>query len=498
MRAKGLKETGVNTVLRCANAYLHWKSGSERKCGPGCTHPRIAQLKEPRLVMPTFTEQQVKRLITWKPKGKYHRRLHVLILFLLDTGCRISEALGLRTSEVDFDNLLVTLDGKGRKQRVVPISFELRKVLFRFCMDTGSKPDALLFASRTGSLWSRRNILRDVKRLCRNLGITPPGRTLHAFRHTFAVNYLRRGGSVFHLQKVLGHSTLEMTRRYANLVTADLRGRARAREPVILNVISRHESESQFVSTPNVDMKNIDRIVEALESLRNDGAKLLDEGQKPDMSLGNFAPSYEVWYSKALSAVGQICPSRLPEFKEAYRHEKRKAVTYDTYAVSDFLMGLTVTFRGEPTFNKTQAFATKLLRQIGIVQSAEQLAQSVLFDIRGMLRAELLDADLDAAKELLRAKHLRSAGMICGVVLETHLKSCCDVHGLTVTKKDPGIGDLNELLKAAGLYDVPTWRLIQRLADIRNLCGHRKDRDPRTDEVEDLVAGTEKVIKEVG
>jgi hypothetical protein len=245
-------------------------------------------------------------------------------------------------------------------------------------------------------------------------------------------------------------------------------------------------------------MKNLENIKAALTELAGDGAKLLDAGQKPDMSLGEFAPQYEVWYSKALSAVAQICPSRMPEFREAYRHEKRKEVTYDTYAISDYLIGLTVKFRGEPTFNKTSAFAVKLLRQIGIVHSAEQLAESVLFDIRGMLRAELLDSDLSAAKELLRAKHLRSCGMICGVVLETHLKSCCEAHGIKINKKDPGIADINELLKAGGLYDIPTWRLIQRLADIRNLCGHRKERDPLPDEVRDLVSGTEKVIKEVG
>ncbi len=62
----------------------------------------------------------------------------------------------------------------------------------------------------------------DVKQLCEDFGFIAPSRKLHAFRHIFAVNYLRRDGSVFHLQKVLGHSMLEMTRRYANLVTADL------------------------------------------------------------------------------------------------------------------------------------------------------------------------------------------------------------------------------------------------------------------------------------
>jgi integrase/recombinase XerD len=222
MREKGLKATGCNSVIRAVNAYLHWASGSERKCGSGCSHARAAALKEPQFILPTFAEVQVRRLVAWKPKGKYERRLHTLVLFLLDTGCRISEALGVRLRDVDFDNLLVTLDGKGSKQRVVPFSFELRKALFRHVKDWGTKAEALLFASRTQTLLGRRVILRDVKLLCGRLGFAAPARTLHAFRHTFAVNYLRRGGSVFHLQKVLGHSSLDMTRRYANLVTADL------------------------------------------------------------------------------------------------------------------------------------------------------------------------------------------------------------------------------------------------------------------------------------
>jgi integrase/recombinase XerD len=223
MREKGLKETGANAAIRAINAYLHWDSGSDRKCGAGCTHPRISQLKEPQNILPTLSEAQVKLIVAWKPGKSFHRRrLHLLALLLLDCGCRISEALGLRVRDVDMENLLLTLDGKGRKQRIVPFSFALRRVLYRFIADFKIKPEGLLFATREGTDVLRMSALRSVKWLCEQLGFAPPGRTLHAFRHTFAVFYLRRGGSVFHLQKVLGHSSLEMTRRYANLVTADL------------------------------------------------------------------------------------------------------------------------------------------------------------------------------------------------------------------------------------------------------------------------------------
>ena len=223
MREKGLKATGCNSAIRALNSYLHWASGSERKCGSGCIHPRISPLKEPQNILPTLSDAQVGLLVSWKPGTNfYRRRLHLLTLVLLDTGCRISEALHIRVCDIDLDNLLITLNGKGSKQRIVPFSFVLRKAIHRYISANRTKPDALLFATHQGVAVRRMTALRCVKALCLELGFTPPGRTLHSFRHTFAVGYLRRGGSVFHLQKVLGHTSLEMTRRYTNLVTADL------------------------------------------------------------------------------------------------------------------------------------------------------------------------------------------------------------------------------------------------------------------------------------
>jgi integrase/recombinase XerD len=223
MRAKGLKATGCNSAIRALNAYVHWaNAGPEVKCSPACKHPKIAQMREPQCVLPTFTDKQIRLLVEWKPKRRVDRRQHLVVLFLFDTGARIGEVLGLRVSDINMDDLLVCLDGKGRKQRIVPFSFELRKALHRYITDFNRKPESLLFATSGGTALQRRNVLRDVKMLCRSLGFDPPARTLHATRHTFATGYLRRGGNVFSLQRVLGHSDLETTKRYAHMTTEDL------------------------------------------------------------------------------------------------------------------------------------------------------------------------------------------------------------------------------------------------------------------------------------
>jgi integrase/recombinase XerD len=212
MRTAGLKASSVNCRIGSVNAYLSWTDSPLR----------IPKLKQESYVPATYSSTQIRSILRWKPRGFFQRRLHALMLTLLDTGVRLDEALSLCVQDCNLDDLLLTVTGKGRKQRIIPFSMELRRVLAKFVLDFCPHPQQLIFSTKQGRKLSQRNVLRDIKNLCKRLGFPAPRRTVHATRHTFATEYLRRGGSLFHLQKVLGHTTLEMVRRYANLITADL------------------------------------------------------------------------------------------------------------------------------------------------------------------------------------------------------------------------------------------------------------------------------------
>jgi integrase len=153
-------------------------------------------------------------LVAFNPREWHGKRLRAIVCTLLDCELRAEECLALRRIDVNMDNLLLRVTGKGDKERLIPFSYKLRKVLHQWC---GEHEFQLVFPTEHGTRLGRRDVLRDVNKLCRKLGFEPPRRTIHALRHTLALNYIRMGGGEFRLQKALGHTTLAMTRKYVNL-----------------------------------------------------------------------------------------------------------------------------------------------------------------------------------------------------------------------------------------------------------------------------------------
>jgi len=216
---------------------------------------------------------------------------------------------------------------------------------------------------------------------------------------------------------------------------------------------------------------------------------------------GAFEREYQRWYTEACAVLRQIVPDRLAEFQQLYRSEpKRKSVNITTYSIQDWLNGIRAgddSYTGKKAFDDFACAAMRFGTQFQILNAAEARFESSLFEIRQVLQADLFDHELDAARELLKSGFLRAAGAVAGVVLESHLAEVCDNRKITVPKKHPGIGDLNDLLKAQQIMDVPTWRLIQRLADLRNLCDHDRKREPTREEVGELIDGSDKIAKTV-
>jgi hypothetical protein len=243
-----------------------------------------------------------------------------------------------------------------------------------------------------------------------------------------------------------------------------------------------------------------EEIKKELESLIDEGTSLIKNAlsnyeEKKDPIIDSS--EYQYWYTKALSVVRQLIPDRLYEFEELYKMKKRKEIDYTTYTISDYLLGLSIVhhYTKEETLNREVAFLTKFRQQLAIIQSAHTRLDSILSDVVGIIRAELFDNEIDSAISLTKANYLRAAGTIAGVVLERHLFGVCYNHTITVRKKNPTITTYNDLLKDSRIIDVPTWRFIQRLGDIRNLCTHAKERDPTKEEIDELIKGVKKIVK---
>ncbi|WP_439567743.1 hypothetical protein [Sphingopyxis sp.] len=215
--------------------------------------------------------------------------------------------------------------------------------------------------------------------------------------------------------------------------------------------------------------------------------------------IENLSSDYQAWYSESLALIKQVLPDRLDDFKSQYekpRGRKDDSISFVNYVMSDFMIGLKTTRAGEIVVDGS-AGIPKFRVQLAILMAAKTRFESSLFEIRQLVQADLFDSEIGAARELLKNKFLRAAGAIAGVVLEKHLRQVCNDHSVPVTKKNPGIADLNDALKNASVIDIPQWRHVTLMGDYRNLCDHNKQKEPTIEQVTDLIDGTDKILKTI-
>ena len=137
-----------------------------------------------------------------------------LLTLLYGAGLRISEALSLKRGDVPLAETLTIL-GKGRKERVVPVLPLLREAIGDYAakIPFTAAPSAPLFLSRRGKPMSAREAQGLMQRLRGRLGLTERA-TPHALRHSFATHLLQGGGDLRSVQELLGHASLSTTQTY--------------------------------------------------------------------------------------------------------------------------------------------------------------------------------------------------------------------------------------------------------------------------------------------
>ena len=183
--------------------------------------------KAPYKLVSTFSPDQVRLILSSfnKTQAKEYRN-YVMVLIFVDTGIRLSELVTIELASVDFESNSFVVNGKGNKERLIPFGREVKRALWRYINYYRPKSfrseTAYLFLSQTGDQLKPRAIQSTIRRIGKNLGINSVRCSPHTFRHTFAKQYLLNGGDVFSLQRILGHTSLEVVKLYVNLASDDI------------------------------------------------------------------------------------------------------------------------------------------------------------------------------------------------------------------------------------------------------------------------------------
>jgi integrase/recombinase XerC len=217
-RNEGLGSRGVQRALAAVRSFFRFlaREGVLENAAPRAVRtPRI-----PRTLPRPLSETDAARTLEEAAENDVKwlaARDTALLTLLYGAGLRVSEALSLRRGDVPLGASLTVL-GKGRKQRTVPLLPAVREAIQIYAEQipfTGAR-DSSLFVSRRGRPMSARETQALMQRLRSRLGL-PERATPHALRHSFATHLLANGGDLRAVQELLGHASLSTTQTYTEI-----------------------------------------------------------------------------------------------------------------------------------------------------------------------------------------------------------------------------------------------------------------------------------------
>lgn len=213
-----LSSYSVHAVARALRAYFNFCVNESL-----LAESPMRKLKMPKLdhvILPAYEVGDVVKLL----KNCQIVRDRAIVLFLLDTGCRASEFINLDGGDVDLAQGTVHIrKGKGGKDRIVYLGAKSRKALMRYYVERGEPGDKDPIWLCMGK--DTRLRIAGLRQLLVRLGKRAEVAHCHphTFRRTFALWSLRNGMTIYHLQRLMGHTDITVLRQYLALVESDLK-----------------------------------------------------------------------------------------------------------------------------------------------------------------------------------------------------------------------------------------------------------------------------------
>jgi site-specific recombinase XerD len=217
LQARGLRDTSVHVAARSIKRFLNfWVEESVLAKSP------MQRMKMPALaktIKPAFGQKEVGKLLD----ACRSTRERALVIFLLDSGCRAAETVGLVGSSLDLERLEVRVVGKGARERIIPINPATAQALQAYFAERGMPQEnepVWLSAQHTRPL-AQSGLNQLLERLGKRAGVAHCHP--HTFRRTFCLWSLRAEVNVYVLQRLMGHSDIQVLRPYLAVAHADLK-----------------------------------------------------------------------------------------------------------------------------------------------------------------------------------------------------------------------------------------------------------------------------------